>query len=68
MASHASLSPAQHLAAYGDHGHDTAPCAGLAPLINCGLNGVTWANAFDLEAGSGPPGMRLHAILSVWQI
>ncbi len=36
--------------------------------INSGINGAAWATAFDREAPGGPPGMRLHAYFSVWQI
>jgi hypothetical protein len=38
-----------------------------APLADIGLNGASWATAFDLEALGGLPGIRLHALLSVWR-
>jgi hypothetical protein len=50
----------------GDVGAFLAPAPTAA--INCGINGAAWATAFDLEAPGGPPGMRLHAYFSVWQI
>lgn len=39
----------------------------VAPALSCGLQGAAWSNAFDLAAFNGPPGLRLHAILSVWR-
>ena len=51
--------------------HDDAPAfAALAPAVvpvHTGLNGVAWHNAFDLSSPGGPPGIRLHALLSVWR-
>ena len=48
----------------------SAPAVYLAALPNAfhsGLNGVAWHNAFDLSSPGGPPGIRLHALLSVWR-
>jgi len=39
----------------------------FAILVDSGLNGAAWSTAFDLEAPSGPLGLRLHAIFSVWR-
>ena len=36
-------------------------------VLSCGLNGTAWSNAFDLAVLKGPPGLRLHALLSVWR-
>lgn len=41
------------------------PPAALA--ANIGLHGAAWHNAFDLTSLGGPPGIRLHALLSVWR-
>jgi hypothetical protein len=50
----------------------SAPIAQLAILpasIHSGLNGAAWHNAFDLSSPpGGSPGVRLHALLSVWRI
>lgn len=49
----------------------SAPVAYLAILptaFHSGLHGVAWHNAFDLASPGGPPGIRLHALLSVWRI
>jgi hypothetical protein len=35
--------------------------------FHCGLNGAAWHNAFDRTSPGGPPGIRLHALLSVWR-
>ncbi|MBL9161348.1 MAG: hypothetical protein JNL18_01265 [Planctomycetaceae bacterium] len=53
-----------------DDGH-SAPIAYLAIVptaFHSGLHGVAWHNAFDLTSPGGPPGIRLHALLSVWRI
>ena len=42
------------------------PAAALA--ANVGLHGAAWHNAFDLASLGGSPGIRLHALLSVWRI
>jgi hypothetical protein len=34
---------------------------------NLGLHGVDWQTAFDLMADDSPPGLRLHALFSVWR-
>jgi hypothetical protein len=39
----------------------------IASLADSGLHGAAWATAFDGEASSGPRGVRLHALLSVWR-
>jgi len=52
-----------------DESH-SSPIAYLAILptaFHSGLNGVAWHNAFDLTSPGGPPGIRLHALLSVWR-
>lgn len=51
--------------------HDDSPALvafvpSVAP-VHTGLNGVAWHNAFDLSSPGGPPGIRLHALLSVWR-
>jgi hypothetical protein len=51
--------------------HGSAPAVYLAALptaLHSGLNGAAWHNAFDLASPGGPPGIRLHALLSVWRI
>lgn len=48
----------------------SSPLAHVAIVPNAfhsGLNGVAWHNAFDLSSPGGPPGIRLHAFLSVWR-
>ena len=48
----------------------SSPFANVAIIPNAfhsGLNGVAWQNAFDLISPGGPPGIRLHALLSVWR-
>ena len=48
----------------------SSPIAHVAIVPNAfhsGLNGVAWHNAFDLSSPGGPPGIRLHALLSVWR-
>jgi hypothetical protein len=48
---------------------DSLLLAAAVPLIaNYGIHGTPWATAFDLEAPGGLPGIRLHALLSVWRI
>jgi hypothetical protein len=32
-----------------------------------GLHGVHWQTAFDLMTDGAPPGLRLHALFSVWR-
>jgi hypothetical protein len=39
----------------------------LPNALHSGLNGVAWHNAFDLSSPGGTPGVRLHALLSVWR-
>jgi hypothetical protein len=39
----------------------------LALTSDVGLHGADWETAFDLMADRGPPGMRLHALFSVWR-
>jgi hypothetical protein len=48
----------------------SAPAVYLAALpkaFHSGLNGAAWHNAFDLSSPGGTPGVRLHALLSVWR-
>ncbi len=52
-----------------DDGHagPIAPLAILPTSFHSGLNGAAWHNAFDLSSPGGTPGIRLHALLSVWR-
>jgi hypothetical protein len=49
--------------------HDSLAAAYLptSSLLQIGLNGAAWQNAFDLSSSGTPPGIRLHALLSVWR-
>ncbi|BBO35039.1 hypothetical protein [Lacipirellula parvula] len=44
-----------------------ADLASSAIVAHAGLNGSAWHNAFDLASSGGVPGVRLHALLSVWR-
>ena len=50
------------------HSASVAHLAIFPTAFHSGLNGAAWHNAFDLTSPGRPPGIRLHALLSVWQI
>ena len=57
----------QIISAPTDHGSLVAAYLPPSNLLQIGLNGAAWQNAFDLSSSGIPPGIRLHALLSVWR-
>lgn len=51
-----------------EEGRDVSLAVAVPPGTDSGLNGRCWITAFDLTSPEAPPGIRLHALLRVWQI
>lgn len=66
-ADESSLAPQTTSSPTDDGSAPAVYLAALPGVLHSGLNGAAWHNAFDLASPGGPPGIRLHALLSVWR-